>query len=195
VASKSQSNNAAEQNLVLQLGKAEKSLRLFCTEQGVALTIFRPSMVYGRALDHNIMQIAAFIQRFKVAIIAGQGVGKRQPVYCDDLVAALLFAQTNPRTYGKVYELAGAESLSYRLMLTRIFEALGIRPRIISLPLSVVRCGLRVAGLVSNFGYTPEMADRMNQSLVYDYSEATKDFGFMPREFFLDPQLDLGVRL
>ena len=194
VLSKSKSTNPAEQKLVAQLDVAEHSLEQFCTKHGVALTIFRPSMVYGRALDHNVMQIGGFIRRFRIAIVAGQGNGERQPVHCDDLVAAVLFAQHNPRTFGKIYELAGAEVLSYRLMVSRIFEALDMRPRIVSLPLNLVRFGLRAVAMVSKFGYTPEMADRMNQDLVYDYSQATKDFGFMPREFSLDPQIDLGVR-
>ncbi|MBT8113885.1 MAG: NAD-dependent epimerase/dehydratase family protein [Arenicella sp.] len=193
VISKIKSASPAERSLATQLAKAEDSLRHYCDGHGVALTIFRPSMVYGRTLDQNIMQIARSIRRFGLVVVAGAASGKRQPVHCDDLVSALLLAQHNNHTYGKTYELAGAEVISYRSMIERIFVALGKKPRIMQLPMKIVRAGLRTAALFSKFGYTPEMANRMNQDLVYDYSQANRDFAYTAREFSLDPEIDLGV--
>jgi len=191
VISKVASSNADEQQLVSQLSDAEKAISSFCSEQQIDFTILRPSMIYGYGRDQNIMTLAKFIRRFGFAFIAGAASGERQPVHADDLAIACLFMLDNKRTYGKTYTLAGGEVLTYRSMLERIFEGLGKKPRIISLPVGMMAGLLKIAAKFSRFSYTPEMANRMNQDLSYDYKDATRDFGFMPRAFLQRPEQDL----
>jgi len=50
---------------------------------------------------------------------------------------------------------------------------------------------LSLAAKISSFSYTPEMADRMNQNLNYDFSSAQSDFGYSPQAFLVNPQRDL----
>ena len=191
VVSKQSSDEPQERQLVDQLAAAESSLQSFCKRHDMALTIFRPSMVYGYGADQNIMRIAAFIRRFGWMILAGGAQGLRQPVHADDLVDAVLAAWNNDRTFGKIYNLAGAEQLTYRAMVERVFHGLGRKPRIISLPLPVYRFALRLAAIMTRFSYTAEMANRMSQNLVYDYQPAAQDFAFCPQPFLREPKRDL----
>jgi len=193
VISKKTSANVQEQELVEQLATAEQRLCDYCQTNSISLTILRPSMIYGYALDQNITRIAAFIQRFGFAVLVGQADGLRQPVHADDLVEAVLAIIDRSSCFGKTYNLAGGESLSYTNMVKRIFKALNKNPRIIPLPLVVVRLALKVADVLSPFAYTAEMADRMNQDLVFDYSAATADFNYRPQTFLVNPKRDLPL--
>lgn len=191
VISKHSSADNQEQTLVNQLAQAERAIAEYCARQGWRLTILRPSMIYGYGRDQNVAHIARFIRRYGVMFVVGKASGKRQPVHCDDLVQASLAVIDRQVTVAKTYNLAGGEVLSYREMVTRIFQSLGKPPRIVSLPLWFFRFSLRLASPFSNFNYTPEMANRMNQDLDYDQSSAINDFGYAPQGFLNNPQRDL----
>jgi len=138
------------------------------------------------------MHIARFIKKWGVMLLAGPALGKRQPVHADDLVEVSLAVLNKSATFYKAYNLAGQEVLSYRAMVERIFLGLRKSPRIICLPLAPFRVALRLAAKLGRFSYTPEMADRMNQDLVYDISDAMRDFDYRPQEFLSQPERDLA---
>lgn len=191
VLSKTNSNDLQEQALVSQLTKAETDMREASKRLLINLTILRPSMIYGYGLDQNVMQLAKFIKRFGFLVLAGKGQGLRQPVHADDLVSAALTALDRPISYGKTYNLAGGETLSYKEMVKRIFAGLDKSSRIVSLPLPLYRTCLRLAAKLGGFDFTPEMANRMSQDLNYDYSIAAQEIDFVPQGFLLKPQRDL----
>jgi len=192
VLSKVKSANESEQRLVAQLVRAEQLLNDYCAENELALTILRPSLIYGYGRDQNVMHIARFIKKWGVMLLAGPALGKRQPVHADDLVEVSLAVLNKSATFYKAYNLAGQEVLSYRAMVERIFLGLRKSPRIICLPLAPFRVALRLAAKLGRFSYTPEMADRMNQDLVYDISDAMRDFDYRPQEFLSQPERDLA---
>jgi nucleoside-diphosphate-sugar epimerase len=164
--------------------QAESAIQRHCNECQICWTIFRPTLTYGLGVDNNVSFIARFIQRFGFFPLIGRGAGLRQPVHVVDLVTACLAVLDNPTTYGHIYHLGGAEVISYRVMVERVFEALGKRPRFIRLPVSILRMGIRCLGYLQRFEYlTPAMADRMNQDMVFDISDAIHDFGYSPRIF------------
>ena len=191
VTSKQNSTDTEEQLLVKQLSKAEDAVAQFCNNQGIAYTIFRPSMIYGYARDQNITHIAKFIKRFGFMLLIGQANGLRQPVHADDLATASLTVLNNAASEGKTYYMAGETTLTYRAMVDAIFNGLNKRSIVVSLPLIIFRSALRVAALVGRFSYTAEMANRMNQDLVYDISPAQQDFLYSPQSFLTNPERDL----
>lgn len=191
VISKTNSANSAEQTLVTQLRKSEQQLNEFCSKHAIALTILRPSMIYGYGRDQNVSHIAKFIKRFGCFLLVGKATGLRQPVHADDLVNVCLNIITNERTFAKTYNLAGAEAFTYRELVERIFAALDRPKRILSIPLFIFRPALILAAKVTRFSYTPEMADRMMQDLDYDFSDARRDFAYQPSLFLENPERDL----
>lgn len=194
VLAKTQSKDHSEQQLVKLLSDAEFELNAFCTKHKMQLTIFRPSMIYGYGRDQNVMQIANFINRFGFMLLVGRAQGKRQPIHAHDLVAAALCVLDKPETFGKSYNLAGADTLSYRAMVERIFHGLGKKVRILSLPLWLFRMGLRVLASFSRFSFSPEMASRMSQDLNYSCADAAQDFEFQAQAFLTDPERDLSIQ-
>lgn len=179
---KASSANAEEKALVQKFNDAEDEIARLCQEYGIAWTIFRPTLIYGVGLDKNVCAVARFIRRFHLFPIAYPGRGKRQPVHADDLALAVISALANPKTAGKVYNLSGGEELEYREMVARIFQFLGMSPRIIASNLLPVVMDMvaRVTGRVDLNG---EIARRMNQDLIFSHKEATEDFSYSPRQF------------
>lgn len=191
VFSKQVSENPQEQKLVSLLINAENDLPKLCKQHKINLTILRPTMIYGYKRDQNVSRIASFIRRFRFALLVGQASGLRQPVHADDLVNAVLNIEKAAITYGKAYNLSGGEAMTYRVMVQRIFAALGQKEWIVSCPLWLLRCLLTIAARVSSFGYTADMANRMNQDLCFDSGNAVHDFNYKPQAFLQNPERDL----
>jgi len=188
VVAKRESDSRKELDVVARLDEAEAACARQCEELGIRLTVLRPTMIYGCGMDKTVTAIATFIRRFRFFPIAGRGVGLRQPVHAQDLAEACLALVDNRRTWGRTYNLSGGETLSYRRMVEEIFQAMGRRVHILTLPLPLLRGAIRVLRLLPGLGHlTPAMATRMDQDLCFSHEQASKDFDFAPRRFLATP--------
>lgn len=181
VLSKQTSPDPAERALAQQLAAAEAAL------SGSGLhnwTIVRPTLIYGQNQDKNVAWIARMIKRFGFFPLIGSGAGLRQPVHAEDLARAVVQIVACPATAGKTYELSGGETLSYRAMVARIFQAQQLPERIVSIPAWLFAASLGVLRLLPRFRHLHmEMAYRMNHDLCFSHATASRDFGYVPRRF------------
>lgn len=174
----------AERAIAETLSNAEEALFSFANRNGISLTIFRPTLIYGDGLDKNVAAIASLIERFRIFPIVGKGMGLRMPVHAQDLADACLRAMDHPATFNKSYNLSGGQPITYREMVERIFVGLDKHPRIVPVPQALLRGLIRLMALMPRFrNWTPDMADRMMADLVFDNYPAMRDFGYSPREF------------
>ncbi len=181
---KARSADPKEVELVARLVQAEEAVERLCSQHGIDWTIFRPTLIYGAGMDANVTTIAKLIRRLGVFPLLGEAKGGRQPVHAGDLAEACVLALEQPATFGKAYNLGGGEVLTYRQMVERIFAALEKRPRFVRVPIVAFRLALALVSLVPKYrDFNAEMARRMNEDLVFDHSEATRDFGYAPRPF------------
>ncbi len=191
---KSDTRDHKERDIADRLQRAEKECRCLCQDHDVALTVFRPTLIYGFGRDRNITTIAHFIRRFGFFAVAGEAKGKRQPVHAMDLVASCISVIDNSKSMNRTYNLSGGEVLTYKAMIGRIFEGLDKPSRIVHLPVSLYRMGLRcMSVLKGRSSYSPDVADRMNRDLVFSHQQATTDFGYRPAKFLIDPDQDLNL--
>lgn len=191
--SKAGSKHTKEQAFATRLLAAEEQVARLCQAAHAPWTLFRPTLIYGAGSDRNIALIAHLIRRFGVFPLLGQAAGRRQPVHADDLAAACVAAIDQPASFNKAYDLSGGETLSYRQMVARVFEALGRRPRFVQVPILAFRVVMRGLACLPRYrDFNAEMARRMNEDLVFDHAEATRDFGYQPRPF--DPTSGLCKR-
>jgi len=172
----------AERAVAQALADAEAGTIAACEAAGAAWTLLRPTLIYSEGEDKNVSRLAALIGRFGVLPLAGQGEGRRQPVHAHDLAAGALLAAASPAARDRAYDLPGGETLTYRQMAVRIFEALGRRPRIVPIPPAVWALGLKLASPVLP-GATAAMGARMSEDLTFDAAPAQRDFGWAPRDF------------
>lgn len=181
---KSQSSDPKERAIATQLTEAETALITVCQARNIEWTLFRPTLIYGCGMDKNVTTIAQFIRRYRFFPLLGQGTGLRQPVHADDLAAACIQASLSPATINKAYNLSGGQTLSYRDMVKSIFCHLDKKPRIISIPLPILKLLILIFQRLPQYAYlSTTMITRMNQDLCFDHSEAYQDFGYIPRTF------------
>jgi len=190
VFTKQASADRGERSLAAALADAEAGVWRESGRHAIAATLLRPTLVYGYGRDANVTAIAGFVRRFGFFPVSGRASGRRQPVHAGDLAGAAMAVLSAPVTVGRSYEVVGGETLTYRDMVARIFQGLGRRPRIITLPPILLR-GLFAAASALKPGITASMADRMNDDLVFDDSAARRDFGFDAEGFLMHPQRDL----
>ena len=182
---------AQEREVAERLAEGETQTMAACTASGIALTIFRPTLIYAEGRDKNVSRLAGLISRIGVLPLSGAGGGLRQPVHADDLASAVLVALDAPRSFDAIYALPGGETLTYRDMAIRVFEGLGRKPRILTVPPALWRLGLRAASPLLP-GATAGMGDRMSADLTFDGAPAAAAFGWSPRPFH--PDFRLGRR-
>lgn len=181
---KQASANAHERDFAAAQAEAEAILAEACARAAAHWTVLRPTLIYGCGMDRNVTFIARAIRRFGFFPLFGAAAGRRQPIHADDIAAACVAVIENPRAFDRAYHLTGGETLSYRDMVSRIFVALGRKPRFLHVPLPLLGAALRLLSLLPRYrDFNIEMAKRMNEDLVFDCSSARQDFGYAPRSF------------
>jgi len=191
---KQASGSPKERETARRLAEAEAAVEEACRERGIRWTILRPTLVYGGGRDRNVSDVARFLTRFGFFPIAGRGAGRRQPVHGADLAKAVLDVLDNPATFDRAYDTPGGETLPYAEMVSRIARGIGRTPRLVHLPLPLVRGALAAASFVPGLGHvTPDMADRMDEDLVFDLAPARRDFGYDPRPFRFPDEVTSGA--
>jgi len=183
---KDDSTDPEEQSIARQLADAESRLQTWAESRGVEWVILRPTLIYGLGQDKNIAEIARLICRFGFFPLLGRATGQRQPIHATDVASACLSALQAPCAANRAYNISGAETLTYRDMVARVFAALGRRPRLLTVPLWVFRLAVATLRCVPRYRHwSVAMAERMNRDLVFDHTEAARDLGFKPRIFAL----------
>lgn len=187
---KDTSTDTHEQAIAQQLVDAEDSLQAWAQSRGVEWVVLRPTLIYDQGRDKNISEITRFIRRFGFFPVFGAAQGKRQPIHAEDVAAACLAALRSPKAANRAYNISGGETLSYRNMVGRIFAMLGVPQRLLTVPLWAFSMAVALLRQVPRYrAWSSAMAERMNRDMVFDHSEATRDFGFTPRKFVLKPAI------
>jgi uncharacterized protein YbjT (DUF2867 family) len=145
-------------------------------ESALDWTIVRPTMIYGTARDRNISRMLRFLARWPVFPLCGNALW--QPVYVEDLAAAVVAALDSPVTVGRTYNLAGAYPLRFSELVRTAARTLLRRVLLVRVPVAAAVLAARVTRLV-----TPEQVRRLAEDKAFDYADATRDFGFKPRTF------------
>ena len=183
---KEASGNEAERGVVRQLLDGEKSTIDFCEANDIAWTILRPTLIYDEGQDENVSRIAATIRKLGFFPVCPPASGLRQPVHARDLAEAALKALRSDAARGRAYNLPGGESLTYRTMVARIFEAMDRAPAIIAVPEGVWRLvfgALKIMQPHRDLKQNLDMALRMNRDLWFESAPAIHDFDYAPGPF------------
>ncbi|QWG25059.1 NAD(P)-dependent oxidoreductase [Bradyrhizobium sediminis] len=172
----------AERETIRKLADAERRIAAACEQQGVGWTILRPTLIYAPGSDTNITPLSRLIRRFGFMPLVGGAPGLRQPVHAEDLAIGAIAAAASPAAINKFYSLPGAETLTYREMIGRIFDALRLPRRTIWVPPLLWRAGFMLAKPLFP-GANVAMGIRMMKDMTFDSTPAVRDFGWNPRPF------------
>ncbi len=103
----------------------------FIRGQGMAVTIFRPSVIFGRG-DSFVSKFAGLIKSFPILPLAGAGA-KFQPVFVEDVANAFVSSLNNLETFGKTYELCGPKVYTLKEIMELVMDITGKKRSIIPL--------------------------------------------------------------
>jgi len=183
---KTTSSSPYEERIVQQLADGERALVGWASGQGISWTILRPTLIYGRSTDRNLSEIVKIIRKLRFFPLFGKAQGLRQPIYVDDVAGACVQAAFSSNAANKSYNISGAEQLSYREMVTRVFTAMGKKPRFLTISLPLFNFALLFLRKIPRYkNWNADMVLRMNRDMVFDHGEAKRDFGFNPQRFSL----------
>ena len=94
-------------------------------------TIFRPSVIFGR--EDRFLNTFAWLQKMLPVLFLARPRARFQPVYVEDVAAALVASLDNRDAYGKTYELAGPRVYTLRELVTLVGDLTGHRRPVIGL--------------------------------------------------------------
>ena len=93
-------------------GRGEQALQTEAQAHGLALTMLRPSVIFGK--DDQFINLFAKLQRvFPFMPLAGAHT-RFQPVWVQDVAQAIVHALTHNDTAGHIYELCGPDVFTLR---------------------------------------------------------------------------------
>jgi len=93
------------------------------TAQGIDVTIFRPSIVFGRG--DSFINLFATMLRFAPVIPLGSPDARFQPVWVEDVVRAMADSLSDRATFGQRYDLCGPEVYTLRELVRMTGRAVG----------------------------------------------------------------------
>jgi nucleoside-diphosphate-sugar epimerase len=173
--------------------RGEQVARSLATEGGLALTIARPTGIYGPG-DRRILKVFRSVARGRFVMV-GAGSVHYHLTHIDDIIDGLLRCAWVQQAEGRTYLLAGPESVSIDELVRRIAEACGARAPRLRIPLGPVRLAATLCEQVCRpLGWEPPLHHRRVDFFVkhrqFDITRARTDLGFVPRV-----GLDEGLRL
>ena len=95
------------------------------------ITIFRPSVIFGRG-DKFINMFANLVRYLPVIALAKPNA-KFQPIWVEDVAQCFINALENTNTYGKTYELGGPQTYTLRELVQTVMAVLGKQRPIVGL--------------------------------------------------------------
>ncbi|MBB35735.1 MAG: complex I NDUFA9 subunit family protein [Hirschia sp.] len=114
--------------------EGEKSVREYMPQA----VILRPSIIFGPE-DGFFNRFAGLAKMSPVLPLIGGGKTRFQPVFVGDVAEAILAALDNPSAQGRIFELGGPRSYSFKELLTYICEQTNRSPFLIPVPFFIAQ--------------------------------------------------------
>jgi nucleoside-diphosphate-sugar epimerase len=191
VITKQDTEVASERVMIKRLAAAEQQIAAICEQRGIGWTILRPTLIYAEGRDTNITPLSRLIRKFGFMPLVGGGPGLRQPVHAEDLAVAAIAAAKSDAAINKFYSLPGLETMTYREMIGRVFDGLGLPRRFVPVPPWLWRMSFAAAKPLYPSANVA-MGIRMMKDMTFDSVPAKQDIGWSPRAF--KPEFDKAAK-
>lgn len=95
------------------------------------ITIFKPSIIFGR--HDSFFNLFAGLVKMLPVIVLAKPDAKFQPIWVEDVTSCMVNALENTDAYGKTYELGGPQTYTFRELVQKVMNILGVSRPIIGL--------------------------------------------------------------
>lgn len=163
----------------------EEKIKELVIGKNIAVTILRPTMIYGNINDGNIAVFIKLVDKLRLFPVVNHAKYFLQPVNAKDLGDAYYQVLINPEvTKNKNYILSGKEPILLIDIFRTIGKILGKKNKFISIPFPIAYMFSWIVFLLS-FGIIDyrERVQRLIEPRHFPHSEATKDFNYSPMPF------------
>ncbi len=172
--------------------EGEQIARDAARRTGIAVTIARPSGIYGPG-DRRLLKLFRGVARRRFVVL-GSGDIFYHLTYIDDLVEGLRLCAEVPAAANRTYILAGGEVTTLNELIARIARHARVAPPRVKLPVwPVWLAGAACEAVCVPFGLEPPLyrrrVDFFTKSRAFDISRARSELNFSP-----SVGLDEGIR-
>lgn len=136
-------------------GKSKLEAELVVQHSGLPFTILRPPVVFGPR-DRDVF---SYFKIAKAGVLPIPGWKDRcySLVFAPDLADGILCAATDPKAGSEIFNLAGAEVVTWSELGRKISGALGVRGRVLRLPEFAIRAAGRLADVAARLRGRPQI--------------------------------------
>jgi nucleoside-diphosphate-sugar epimerase len=152
--------------------EAEQALAQIGNETGLEYAILRPPLVYGPGVGANFARLMQWVAR-GVPLPLGAIDNRRSLVYVGNLVDAIRVCLAHPAAVGRTFLVSDGEDVSTPELVRGIARALGVAPRLLPVPVSLLRLA------ASTIGRRHEI-ERLAGSLQVDSSAIRRELSWSP---------------
>ncbi|MGI8737420.1 MAG: SDR family oxidoreductase [Candidatus Eremiobacter antarcticus] len=153
-------------------------------KHGPAVTEFRAAMIIGSGSAS--FEMTRYLTERLPVMIAPKWVSTRsQPIAIGDVLDYLIQALDRPETRGRIYEIGGADVLSYREVMLRYARLRGLKRRIIMVPFFTPQLSSYWVHLVTPIpaGIARPLIDGLHSEVVVRDDGAQRDFDVQSMPF------------
>lgn len=151
---------------------AEKCLTGIAVNRDLEVVTLRPPLIYGPDVEANYYRLIRLVAK-RIPLPVGKVKNHRSMVYIGNLVSAIEVCIRHPAAVGETFLISDGEDISTPELIRRIADGLCLRPRLWSVPLTLLRFAARLAG-------KDKEIDRLSSSLQVDSSRIRKALGWVP---------------
>ncbi len=171
---------------VYQRSKLEGELhaREFADKKGLALTVIRPTAIYGPG-DLRLLKLFKMAGG-RIIPLLGDGTIYYHMVYIDDLVEAFVLASESEKAIGEVFIIGGREKVTLNELVEKIAATTGRSGKIVHLPARPVQLlGSICEKICQPLGIEPPIyrrrVDFFTKSRSFNVDKAARLLGFTAR--------------
>ncbi len=149
--------------------------------------ILRPSVIFGQ--DDNFFNMFAELARFTPVLpLIGGGKTKFQPIYVGDVADVAVKAVTSGtnKYLGKIYQLGGADIVTFKEIYEKLFEYTGRRRKLVNMPFWLAKIEAWFLSLLPNPLLTPDQVESLkSDNIVTQDALGLCSFGITPKSMDL----------
>ena len=151
---------------------------------GVAGVMLHPSMIYGAPDDRNVNRLLHLVRSARILPLPNGGRNLVQPLFVDDMVAALAAAALKPAATGPSIVVAGPEPITYAAMLRACAAAQNATITIVPVPELLMRAGVGAASMLGiKTPLTAAEIRRAMEAKSFNIDALKSRLGVTPRSF------------